>query len=176
MSIQTTYGDMAVGEEGLRVGTQAYSAEACAAENTALRFGCAVVRGGSDNQVLLPDSADVLGFGATTGAFAGVVSRENEYASNQTALASPIGAGETAYVAENGLANVVKTGALWVKAESAVTKDAAVYFRHVAGAGGAILGSLRDDADTASATLIADAKWGSSAGAGELALLLLNQG
>src|SRR3972149_2573843 len=148
MSVQTTYDAAPVAEEGLRAGHGAYSAESGVAEGSAVRFGAAVILGTGDHKNSLPDTADALSNCATTAAYAGIVSRENEYATDQTALVAPVGGGQTAYVAKGGLLNVVTTGDVWVRVEDAVTRGSAAFYRTESGAGGGIFGGVRRGPDT----------------------------
>lgn len=49
---------------------------------------------------------------------------------------------------------VLSMGGIWVYSEQAVTDGAPVYLRTASGAGGAVLGAFRTDADTATAVLV----------------------
>lgn len=55
---------------------------------------------------------------------------------------------------------VLRVGAVWVDTEDACLEGTAVYVRIASGAGGSQLGAFRSDADTASAVLVPNARWG----------------
>jgi hypothetical protein len=56
-------------------------------------------------------------------------------------------------------ANVLRKGYIWVVIEETVAIGDAVFFRHTAGGGGTKLGAFRNDADTATADAITNARW-----------------
>ncbi|RLC88282.1 MAG: hypothetical protein DRJ03_03275 [Chloroflexi bacterium] len=58
---------------------------------------------------------------------------------------------------ENRDMDLVRSGIIFVKTEDACVAGDPVFFRHTAGGGGTILGSLRTDADTATADQISGA-------------------
>ena len=70
---------------------------------------------------------------------------------------------------------IASQGRIWVTVEDAVSAGGAVYVRFATGSGGSQLGSLRSDADTATAVLLAGAVFATSASAGELAILNINR-
>jgi hypothetical protein len=74
---------------------------------------------------------------------------------------------------EGELAELLRKGRIWVVAEEAVTTADNVFLRHTAN-GGLLPGGWRTDADTARADQIAQARWLTAAGAGELAQLEVN--
>lgn len=53
---------------------------------------------------------------------------------------------------------VMRRGRVWVECEEAMGKADQIFVRHTAGAGGSIVGKIRNDADTASAILIPGAR------------------
>lgn len=173
-SVQSSYED-GIGKAyaGLPYDLTDLNAYGRSAEASALRFGCAVVQGTNDNQVRLPDTTDLLGGGATTGAFRGVVVREHVVEGGNAALAAPVGDGDSAYFAEGETVSVATHGRIWVVTEQAVSPGDSVFYRHVA-AGAQLLGAFRKDADTANATQVSGARFVTSAGAGELAVIELS--
>lgn len=83
-------------------------------------------------------------------------------------------AGIVQYAAQDPV-GIVRKGRIWVTVEEAVTPTSPVYVRFVAGSGGSQLGSFRASADTASAALLAGAKYRSTTtGGAKLALLELD--
>lgn len=133
-------------------------------ENTvsAILFGKFVSRGASDSKCIQPAAA--LDITDATKAL-GVAMAHQAIESSATG---------SAQYPQYSAVNVLKKGRVWVKVEEAVTPLDPVYVRFAAGAGGTDLGSFRMSADTATAAALAGAKFVSSAGAGELALLELD--
>lgn len=127
------------------------------AEDSDLPFGLAVVQGTADNQVKLAV--------ATGGDFRGITVR-NLSVSNDSAT------GLAAY-ADGEAVTYRNFGSIVVVAEVAVTKDDPVFFRHTAGAGGTVIGSLRNDADTATADAITGAYFAETAAIGDLVRITL---
>jgi len=119
-------------------------------------FGLAVVQGATDGQVVSPT--------ATGGTFRGITVRNLEVVNNESGVAE--------YQADDFI-TLRNFGTIIVKTEVAVVKDAPVFFRHTAGAGGTVIGAFRSDADTATADLITGARFNASAGAGELVEVIL---
>lgn len=70
--------------------------------------------------------------------------------------------------------NVMRSGRIWVRPETAVVAGSDVFFRHAVNGGNTQLGALRADADTATATALSGARFISNAGAGELAVLQIS--
>jgi len=70
--------------------------------------------------------------------------------------------------------NIMHNGRCYVKVEEAVTPASPVFVRFASGGGGSLLGSFRQDADTATAVQLPGAKYMSSAAAGEFAVLELD--
>lgn len=127
------------------------------AEGGDLPFGLAVVQGTADNQVKLAT--------ATGAKFRGITVRNLSVANDTTT-------GLAAY-AETEAVTYRNFGSIVVVAEVAVTRDDPVFFRHTAGAGGTVIGSLRNDADTATADQITGAYFAESAAIGDLVRLTL---
>lgn len=127
------------------------------AEGGDIAFGLAVVQGTADNQVKIAT--------ATGGTFRGITVRNLSISNDGTT-------GLAAY-AEDAPITYRNFGSIVVVAEVAVSKDDPVYFRHTAGAGGTVLGSLRNDADTATADQITGAFFAESAAIGELVRVTL---
>lgn len=64
----------------------------------------------------------------------------------------------TAAVQAGDVAPVLEEGAAWVRCEEAMAVTDNVFVRHAAGAGGSVLGLVRNDADTASARRVTGAR------------------
>lgn len=123
-----------------------------------LFFGRAVIRGSADGEVEHPSG--------TAGTFLGVVMRDDNI-DPQDLTTGDLPAGHEA--------KIMQKGRIWVIAEDAVTEGAAAYYRHNApGAAPEFLGRFRSDVDAGDATLVPGARWGSSATAGNPAILILN--
>lgn len=128
---------------------------------TELVFGRAVIRGSHDNAVVHPSG--------TTGVFAGVVMEDLGISAYLQATPNTVPVGYDA--------QIMTSGQIWVIPEVDVTQDNPVYFRHAnAGSAPEALGRFRDDNDGGSGdvTLIAGAKWATSATAGNPARLEIN--
>lgn len=70
---------------------------------------------------------------------------------------------------------VMNKGRIWVAIEEDIAVGDDVYFRHTAGAGGSKLGAFRNDADTATADQLTNARWVKGGTAAEgIALLELD--
>lgn len=123
-------------------------------------FGRAVVYGTNpDTQVTLPSGA--------TPAFFGVAARI-------VGLENPLtGTLERTSYLDKEMAQIVRSGYVWVYTEQAVVAGDPVYYRFAAGAGGTILGRFRKDDDTVTAALIDGAVFDTSATAGSLARIKL---
>lgn len=124
-------------------------------------FGLAVVRDTAiaDNAAVLPSAASQSFLGITVRDIA----REN---------LPPIGSGVTGYKVGD-MMNVMRSdGRIWVLVEDAVVAGGGVFFRHTA-PGVEQLGAFRSDADGGNADQVTNAVFDTSAGAGELAIVLL---
>jgi hypothetical protein len=69
---------------------------------------------------------------------------------------------------------LLRKGVIWVQVEAAVAQDGQVFARFAAGAGGSVLGSIRGDADTATAVAIPGAVFRSSTSGAGLAKVEIN--
>jgi len=70
--------------------------------------------------------------------------------------------------------SVIRRGRVYMVTEQAVTPADKVFYRFAAGAGGAAIGRVRKDADTATAEEFAGAAFMGSAGAGEIVAVEVN--
>lgn len=75
--------------------------------------------------------------------------------------------------ADGATVPLLRVGSVWVETEDTCEEGGAVYVRVTSGAGGSLLGSFRSDADTASAVLVPNARWGRRSTAGGLNILEL---
>ena len=142
---------------------------------TAIRFGCVVVQGDEDYNCRLPDLADLLGNGASGVIPLGISMREHIREDKPfSGLTPPLGDDQTSFVPEQGTVAIKTTGRIWVVVEDAVTQGGDVFFRHTQTAGTDLLGAIRSDVDGGNANQIAKARFLTSAGAGELAVVDLN--
>lgn len=126
-------------------------------KDSSVGFGLALVQGATDGQCIVPT--------ATGGVFRGVSVRNLAVNNDDTSLVGT-------YL-EDDFITLRNFGTIMVITEDAVTKDAAVFFRHTSGAGGTVIGSFRSDADTATADEITGARFNATAGAGELVEIIL---
>lgn len=67
--------------------------------------------------------------------------------------------------------NTLKRGRVWVKSEAAIAIGDPVYLRHTANGATKLPGMFTDNADNGKCYLLTGARWLTSCGAGELALL-----
>lgn len=149
---QTSYPtEMAVALEGQLADLQPRSIAGYAAE-VEVPFGRLVIQGTKDSQCKLPATTGFKPLGVTVHSHA----REIDA------------------VTKNDMVNVLRQGAVWVRPETVVAAGGAVYVRHTAGDAGQTPGRFRADADTDKADLLAGARWRTSAGAGQLAILEIN--
>lgn len=74
----------------------------------------------------------------------------------------------------NEAVEVLSAGVVWVPVEEAVTPASDVYVRYAARGLNTELGTFRTDSDSSTAAALPSARWLTSAGAGELALLEIN--
>jgi hypothetical protein len=124
-------------------------------EATAVEYGRPVVEGtDGEKQFLLPSSAGENFMGITIHQH----DREDLDADG---------------IVEGEIAEVLRSGRIWVKVFEAIALGDDVYYQHTANAG-AVPGDWRNDADTANADQLVQAQWLTAAGAGELALLEVN--
>lgn len=125
-------------------------------------FGVMVARGTADNGALKLHTSSA----AMDGILAGVVLHSNAY--NKT---NELG---TTGLKPGIIMNVLRKGRVWVQVEEAVTPASVVKVRAVA-SGGEVAGAFRDTADSTDCVDISRmARYLTSAGAGELAVLELD--
>jgi hypothetical protein len=74
----------------------------------------------------------------------------------------------------NSMVSILRKGYMFVLVEDAVTKGGGVYVRYAAGAGGTQLGACRSADPGSEAALLPSARYETSAGAGELAVVEIN--
>lgn len=129
-------------------------------ETAAVGVGLAVARGSADG-IVKP-------FNASDADFAGVIVRKHTQTNTYNDNTAPD------YEVGN-TPSILNFGYIVVEAESTVAKGDDVYIRYAAGAGGTVLGSFRNDADTASAALVAGLVFAESANAGDMVRLCLTR-
>lgn len=157
MAVQTTYGTTASAYPGLIADNGLVDILSYAAEASDIEPGLGVIEGTDpEKQALLAT--------ATGGVILGITVRR---------LFGTADASDQITYKENKMMDVIASGRVWVLMEDAHTRGDDVYVRHTAGGGGAILGSIRTDADTATADQIVGATVLTSAGAGALAQIQL---
>lgn len=71
-------------------------------------------------------------------------------------------------------AKLLRKGRVWVPIEENIAVGDAVFYRHTSGGGGTEIGAWRNDADTASADQLTNAKWLKGGLSGGVALLEVN--
>ena len=108
-----------------------------------LFFGRMAVVGASEGVAAHPSAASQRPLG--------VVMHSHAIVSKEDGLDAGYGAKETA--------NVLRKGYVWVVIEETVAIGDAVYFRHTASGGNTKLGAFRNDADTATADQLTNARW-----------------
>lgn len=151
MSVQTAYNlKHAEGFVGQMADLQLTNVISRTVEASAIDFGLAVVRGTTDTECKLAT--------ATGGSFLGLTVR--------TVAGTADTAGDRKYQIDES-ANILDEGVIYAICEDGCTQGDPVYFRHTSGTG-TVIGSLRTDADTATADLIANAVWDETIAAGEI--------
>ena len=120
------------------------------------KFGYGVALDAATKKVKTPGAATDV-----TANFAGIVASSHALESSES--------GDPQYAAKASLP-VLRRGVIWVKVEDAVTINGDVYCNWQNGAEG----QFRSDGDAGNAALVPSAKYRSSAGAGELALVEIN--
>lgn len=123
-----------------------------------IRVAKAVIKGTDDDQVVLPGLATDITGGLVTGV-----------SFIDLTLETPVG-GIPLY-SENDSIPLMRKGRLWVITEGAAVKDAAVFVRFQNGDDVATFDGGFSGVNTADHDLLSTAKWFTSAGAGELAVL-----
>lgn len=154
MSVQTSIAKPAAARAGMnaRPAHPHAMVTRVADESGGIAFGLYVSRDGDDDKVDLPAAAADVGTGGV-------------------ALIDPTKEPSASGYDNGDVVSVMTEGCVWVAVEDAVTQGGDVFVRHTAGGSG--VGSFRSDDDAGDASKLADAKYMSSAGAGELALLYL---
>lgn len=110
------------------------------ATGSAISFGVFVVMGTNPGEAKLPSTGTDIG-NKTLGVSVQVTAQE-----------------PTSGHADEEVFPVLNKGRVWCLAEETLAQGDAVYVRHTAGAGGSVMGLIRNDADTASAGLLSRAK------------------
>jgi len=178
MAVQTSYEvNTGVAYEGLPYDLTNHNALGRSAEGSSIRFGAAVEHGTGDNQAVLPDAANLLTNGATSGNFLGIVMREHvrgqKSIEDSANLAPPLGLDKN-YAEVTESVSVKTAGRIWIKTELAAVQGDPVYYRHTV-LTTELLGAI-SNATSAENNLIVGAKFITSAGAGELAVIELATG
>ena len=151
MSVQTAYDfKHAEGFVGQMADLQLTNVLSRTVEGAEIDFGLAVVRGTTDTECILPSATGQSLLGITVRTVAGTADT----------------AGVRKYQVDES-ANILDEGVIYGICEDGCTQGDPVYFRHTTGTG-TIIGSLRTDADTATADLIPNAVWDETIAAGEV--------
>ena len=116
--------------------------------STVIPFGFGVVKGTSDDDLILPVDANSVFRGVA------VIQNIEKRASYSLDASSRFGC-----PVDHELAFAIQ-GVIAVYVDQTVTQGGAVYLRHTANS--SVVGTFRADADTANALLISGAKWGAS--------------
>lgn len=150
MPVQTSYGNLPVAFNGQIADINPNEIISKVAEGN-IGFGYPVVRGTSENQGKIPS--------ATGQKFIGVCAYTlGAYSSSD----------DVSKVEDTRIANVLRSGYVWVTTEQAVVAGDPVYFVHTA-----TVGKFRKDANTDKADAITGATFETAAGIGELVLIRL---
>lgn len=150
MSVQTTYGNMGKAFAGLLADINPKEVVSKVAEGV-ISYGYPVVRGTAETQGKIP--------AGTGGKFLGVcVYTLGGYSSTDN----------ISKVNDKEVANVARSGYIWVTVEQAVVAGDPVYFVHTT-----TVGKFRKDANTNLADAISGATFETAAAIGELALIRL---
>ncbi|MCK5318356.1 MAG: hypothetical protein KAJ55_10590 [Anaerolineales bacterium] len=148
------------------VGTTNCSVADVILNETNVPFGVLVVEdttGLSDERAHLPQATGDI---TTVGKVAGLAIHTHAVEQNKG------GINNLGYEPQSAM-SVMRKGRAYVEVEDAVVKGGLPFVRFVAGAGEQ-LGAFRSDADTADAVALPDARFVTSAGAGELAIVEIN--
>ena len=122
-------------------------------ESEAMQFGIAVIEGTADDQMLrVTNAAQPL---------AGVTVHDHT---------TEVGGDDANLIDPNRMGGVLRRGTIYVQVEDAVAKGGAPFVRVVA-PGSEIIGQFRSDADTGNARQMSNARFATSAAAGEFAVL-----
>lgn len=150
-----------------------FETESMILEKSNAPFGVVLVSD-TDGVCRLPDKANVLAKGASTGVAVGILLREKEghNACNEP-LKAPIGSGEVEYAKEKQVVSLMKQGTVFVRTETAVKRNNAVFYR-VTSSDIGNLGAIRGDADDGKAIKLNGAVFMHTADAGEVVEVSLN--
>lgn len=136
---------MIKGFAGKRTSTgEAFAANSMVLTKSSAPFGVVLVSK-DDGLCRLPDKADALTKGATTGysAYGILLKHEGDGMPCTQALKTPIGDGELTYAKEGQALSLMRTGTCFVKVETDVSLNDDVFYR----VEGGLLGSIRNDSD-----------------------------
>ena len=148
----------------------AFSSVSMVLNHSSALFGVVLVSDG-DGLCRLPDKANVLALGASTGKALGLlIKQDGDGMPCNEALKTPVGEGETVYAKQGQAVSLMRVGAIFVKTETAVAIGDQVFYRIKGG----ILGAIRNDADTDKAVKLNGAVFMHSAAAGEIVEVNLN--
>ena len=150
-----------------------FETESMVLEKSNAPFGVVLVSD-EDGVCRLPDKDNILKQGASTGVAAGILLREKEgHQPCNEPLKSPIGSGEVEYAKEKQVVSLMKQGSGFVKTETAVKRNDAVFYR-VTSSDVGNLGALRNDADNGKAIKLNGAVFLHSAEAGDIVEVAVN--
>jgi len=148
-------------------------AESMILENSSGPVGVVLVSD-SDGLCRLPDKGNILEQDASTGVAVGVLVLEkaNDLPCSEP-LKLPIGNGETNYAREKTSVSLMRQGSVFVKSETDVNRNDAVFYRHTK-TETTTLGGIRNDADAGKAVKLNGAVFMHGASAGEVVEIALN--
>ena len=150
--------------------SSAFATESLVLEKSSAPFGVVLVSD-ADGLCRLPDKADVLEVGASTGKAVGILAKHtNDAMLCNEALKSPIGDGEKVYAKVGEAVSLVRVGSVFVKTETTVDKGDAVFYRVSDG----LLGSIRNDADSDKAVKLNGAVFAHGAKEGDIVQIDMN--
>ena len=150
-----------------------FEAESMILEKSHALFGVVLVSD-VDGLCRLPDKDNILEQGASTGVAVGVVVLEkaNDLSCSEP-LKLPIGNGETNYAREKTSVSLMRQGSIFVKSETDVNRNDAVFYR-VTSSDVGNLGAIRNDADGGKAVKLNGAVFVHGASAGDTVEIALN--
>jgi hypothetical protein len=139
--------------------------------SAAIPFGVAVAQGSTHDAVVVPANVNNIIVGIAVHSH--TQNNQNELFPTQHV---GFGAAENsqAGIPQNQYLSVLKRGRVWVYVEEDIAMGDAVYCRVTASGGNTILGAFRNDADTATCGLVANARWvapSTHTGLGRVAML-----
>jgi len=150
-----------------------FEAESMILEKSDAPFGVVLVSD-KDGLCRLPDKDNILEQGESTGVAVGVLVLEkaNDLQCSEH-LKLPIGNGETNYAKEKTIVSLMRQGSVFVKSETDVKRNDAVFYRHTK-ADKTTLGAIRNDNDGGKAVKLNGAVFMHGASAGEVVEIALN--